>query len=97
MKPFSLAAVQEYEQLSLFSIYEKTVVAVSCFNGDQYSADHVDPWMKKLVPKGVYVISVGHHPCVLQPARITCTEIPDGHHFFHYAIGEEIFSGVFVG
>ena len=42
------------------------------------------------------MLSAGH-PMVLRPADGTEETIPDGHRYYHYTIGNRLFSGVFVG
>ena len=56
----------------------------------------LEPWMKKLVPAGEYVVLDGQHPQVLKPTSLKPENIPSGHHFYHYLIGSKVYSGVYV-
>lgn len=53
--------------------------------------------MKRLVQGGEYVVQVAGHSLVLRPADCTADDVPAGHEYYHYTIGERLFSGVFVG
>ncbi|MBP3398820.1 MAG: hypothetical protein J6K75_03580 [Erysipelotrichaceae bacterium] len=57
----------------------------------------MEEWMKRLVPRGEYVIDIGEHPMVLKPTTLKEKDIPNGHHFYHFRINDEIYTGVFVG
>lgn len=90
----------EVEQLSFFSMLAAPAlpqVAVCCMDGDRADAAPAESWMKRLVQGGEYVVQVAGHPLVLRPAESTADAIPAGHSYYHYTIGERLFSGVFVG
>lgn len=90
----------EVEQLSFFSMLAAPAlpqVAVCCMDGGSQTAAPAESWMKRLVPGGEYVVQVAGHPLVLRPAESTVDAIPAGHSYYHYTIGERLFSGVFVG
>lgn len=84
----------EVEQLSLFTMLSPVppAVAVCCMDGSRVDATPAESWMQRLVQGG----DAGH-PMVLRPADGTEETIPDGHRYYHYTIGNRLFSGVFVG
>ena len=93
-----MAKVVEFEQLSLFTTPEiRGVVAVSCMDGEKMQAEKPEPWMTRLVAGGKYVVDIGGHPLILRPASIPADRIPEGHQFYHFLIGGEVYAGVFVG
>ena len=71
----------EVEQLSLFTMLSPVPPAVAVC----------------CMQGGEYVVQVAGHPMVLRPADGTEETIPDGHRYYHYTIGNRLFSGVFVG
>lgn len=90
----------EVEQLSFFSMLAAPTlpqVAVCCMDGTRADAEPAESWMKRLVQGGEYVVQVASHSLVLRPAESTVDAIPSGHSYYHYTIGERLFSGVFVG
>ena len=89
----------EVEQLSFFSMLAPALpaVAVCCMDGNRADAAPAESWMKHLVQGGAYVVQVAGHSLVLRPADGTADDIPAGHRYYHYTIGESLFSGVFVG
>ena len=89
----------EVEQLSLFTILSPVppAVAVCCMDGSRVDAAPAESWMQRLVQGGEYVVQVAGQPMVLRPADGTEETIPDGHRYYHYTIGNRLFSGVFVG
>lgn len=90
----------EVEQLSFFSMLAAPTlpqVAVCCMDGTRADATPVESWMARLVPGGEYSVQVAGHPLVLRPAESTADAIPAGHSYYHYTIGDRLFSGVFVG
>ena len=89
----------EAEQLSLFSMLAPVppAVAVSCMDGARETAMPAESWMQRLVPGGEYAVQVAGHSLVLRPADGTAKSVPAGHRYYHYTIGERLFSGVFVG
>lgn len=92
-------AVIEVEQLSLFTMLSPVppAVAVCCMDGSRVDATPAESWMQRLVQGGEYVVQVASHPMVLRPADGTADDVPAGHRYYHYTIGERLFSGVFVG
>lgn len=89
----------EVEQLSFFSMLAaptRPQVAVCCMDGNRADAAPAESWMKRLVQGGEYVVQVAGHPMVLRPADGTADDVPAGHRYYHYTIGERLFSGVFV-
>lgn len=72
-------------------------VAVCCMDGGSQTAAPAESWMKRLVQGGEYVVQVAGHSLVLRPADGTADDVPAGHRYYHYTIGERLFSGVFVG
>lgn len=80
-----------YEQMSLFGKDE----AVCCADGTALPVRDPDAWMLKLVPDGEHVVFVGEKPFVLRPAHKD--RVAESERYFHYAVGEKIYSGVFVG
>lgn len=89
----------DVEQLSFFTMLAPALpaVAVCCMDGGSQTAAPAESWMKRLVHGGEYVVQVAGHPLVLRPAESTADAIPAGHSYYHYTIGERLFSGVFVG
>lgn len=83
-------------QLSLFDEV-RGVVAVSLFDGGKYGASEPDESMKRLVPRAAYAVMVGDHPQVLVLTKLTPSQVPEGHEFYHYTIGGYVYAGVFVG
>ena len=66
-------------------------------DGSRVDAAPAESWMQRLVQGGEYVVRVVGHSLVLRPAESTADAIPVGHSYYHYTIGERLFSGVFVG
>ena len=89
----------EVEQLSLFTMLTPvpTAVAVCCMDGSRVDAAPAESWMQRLVQGGEYVVRVAGHQMVLRPANGSADGVPAGHRYYHYTIGERLFSGVFVG
>lgn len=89
----------QVEQLSLFAMLAPvpTAVAVCCMDGVRATAMPAESWMQRLVPGGEYAVQVAGHQMVLRPADGTAESVPVGHRYYHYTIGERLFSGVFVG
>lgn len=87
----------EVEQLSFFSLPAQPAVAVCCMDGNRADAAPAESWMKRLVQGCEYSVQVAGHPMVLRPADGAEDDVPAGHRYYHYAIGERLFSGVFVG
>lgn len=89
----------DVEQLSFFTMLAQALpaVAVCCMDGGSQTAAPAESWMKRLVPGSEYVVQVAGHPMVLRPADGTADDVPAGHRYYHYTIGERLFSGVFVG
>ena len=52
--------------------------------------------MLRLVPKGEYVVYPDKQPLVLVPVKHTADQIPEGHHYYHYTIGGQVYAGTFV-
>lgn len=88
-----------YEQLSMFDLMPTCgTTAVCCgFDHEELPASPLDDWMQRIVPDGVYVVYVGVHPLVLRPTKRKENSIPEGHHYYHYAIDGEVYAGVFIG
>lgn len=87
-----------YEQLSLFDLdVPAELTAVWCMDGKSVAVRNVESWMKRIVPNGEYVVDVGTHPLVLQPVKLSADQIQKGHEFYHYIVGKQVYSGVFVG
>lgn len=88
----------EVEQLSLFTMLSPvpTAVAVCCMDGSRVDAAPAESWMQRLVQGGEYVVRVAGHQMVLRPANGSADGVPAGHRYYHYTIGERLFSGVFV-
>lgn len=87
-----------YEQMSMFDLDAPAkITAVLCMDGKTVAVKKVESWMNRLVPNGEYVVDVGRHPLVLQPVKLTVEKVPKGHEFYHYLIGKQVYSGVFVG
>lgn len=83
------------EQLSLF--IAEGAVAICFEDGKEAPTRTLENWMMALVPDGEYVIDVGTHPLVLRPTATTADKIPVGHRYYHYMIGPQVYSGIFVG
>lgn len=71
----------EVEQLSFFSMLAAPTL----------------PQVAVCCPGGEYVVQVAGHSLVLRPANCPADDVPAGHRYYHYTIGERLFSGVFVG
>ena len=86
-----------FEQISLFDLLPEGTVARCSMDGRTAPANRPEPWMKRLVPNGEYFVRVGGHPLVLKPTRIQEEDIPEGHQYYHYTIGGQVYAGVYVG
>lgn len=84
-------------QLSLFTRDIVGIPAISLFDGSRYGAEAPAEWMKRLVPDGRYVVMIGEHPLVLRPTKLTESQVPEGHQFYHYQINGVVYAGIFVG
>lgn len=84
-------------QLSVFTCEYVSIQAVCLFDGSCYEAKTPTERMKKLVPSGRYVVIIGEHPLVLQPTKLTESQVPEGHRFYHFQIGGIVYAGTFVG
>ena len=87
----------EVEQLSFFSLPAQPAVAVCCMDGRGFPAEPAESWMKRLVNGTEYFILAGGRQMALRPTQKPSEGIPAGHRYYHYTIGERLFSGVFVG
>ena len=89
----------QVEQLSFFTMLAPVppAVAVCCMDGARVTAMPAESWMQRLVPGGEYAVQVAGHPLVLRPADGPADGVSAGHWYYHYTIGERLFSGVFVG
>lgn len=89
----------DVEQLSFFTMLAPVLpaMAVCCMDGNRVAAAPAESWMQRLVQGGEYVVQVAGHSLVLRPADGTADDVPAGHRYYHYTIGERLFSGVFVG
>ena len=99
----------EYHQISLFEKGQAKIEEMIAVNSKQvldvsneeykmaYPLREVEPWMLALVPSGKYVIEIGDHLMVLKPTLLKAKDVPNGHHFYHFIIGNTVYSGVFVG
>lgn len=85
------------EQLSLSGLCVADEVATSCGTGISTAVRRVEDWMRQLVTDGEYVVDVGGYDCVLKPTRLGVGDIPQGHKYYHYLIGQKVYAGVFVG
>ena len=86
-----------YEQLSLFDLAPEGIVAECCFDGSTRPAQRPEPWMKRLVPKGEYIVMVGPYPLMLRPVPARAEDIEAGHRYYHYTIDGRVYSGIFLG
>ena len=86
-----------FEQISLFDLLPEGTVARCSMDGRTAPANRPEPWMKRLVPYGEYFVRVGDHPLVLKPTRMQEEDIPEGHQYYHYTIGGQVYAGVYVG
>lgn len=80
-------------QQSLFT----GAIAICCEDGETAPARAPEDWMTALVPGGEYVINVGKHPLVLRPTATAADQVPVGHRYYHYMVGHQVYSGIFVG
>lgn len=92
-----MVAANVFEQLSLFDLVKIENGATSCFTGKTEPLESMTDLMKKLVPDGEFFVYVGAHPMVLRRTKLKREEIPEGHEFYHYTVGEKIYAGIFVG
>ena len=86
-----------FEQISLFDLFPEGTVARCSMDGRTAPANRPEPWMKRLVPNGEYFVRVGDHPLVLKRVHTQEGDIPEGHRYYHYIIGGQVYAGVFVG
>lgn len=86
-----------FDQISLFDLLPEGTVARCSMDGRTAPANRPEPWMKRLVPNGEYFVRVDDHPLVLKPTRIQEEDIPEGHQYYHYTIGGQVYAGVYVG
>ena len=85
-------------QLSLFDIInEHKDIAVCCWDDSRLHLQQAESWMKRLIPDGEYVVIPGDHPLVLKPTALTRADIPKGHEYYHYLIGNLVYAGTFIG
>ena len=89
----------EAVQLSLFDMMTAALPtgAVCCMDGSRVDAAPAESWMQRLVQGGEYAVQVAGHSMVLRPANCPADGVAAGHKYYHYTIGERLFSGVFVG
>lgn len=85
-----------FEQISLFNLLPENTTARCSMDGRTAPANRPEPWMKRLVPNGEYFVRVGDHPLVLKRVHAQEEDIPEGHHYYHYIIGGQVYAGVFV-
>jgi len=85
-----------YEQLSLFDAVSGTA-AVNLFDGRKYGAAEPNELMKRLVPHAAYAVMVGDHQQALVLTKLTPSQVPEGHEFYHYMIDGSVYAGTFVG
>lgn len=85
-----------YERLSLWEPCEPRK-AVCCADGQAAVIERPEPWMLGLVPHGEHVIFVGGKPFVLSRTDACSGGVNEGSRYFHYMIGDQIYSGIFVG
>lgn len=86
--------IEEFLQLSLFTLGREQVTAINCMDGARYQATALPPWASRIEPRGEYLINIDDHPCVLSPAD---TPPEEGHQYRHYQIGKQLYAGCFVG
>lgn len=86
----------EVEQLSFFAPVLPSV-AVCCMDGRSLPAEPAEGWMQRLVQGAEYFILVGGHQMALRPAQEAPEDIPAGHSYYHYTVGKNLYTGVFVG
>lgn len=84
------------EQLSLFDAISGTA-AVNLFDSRKYGVTEPTGLMKRLVPRATYAVVVGDHPQALVLTKLTPSQIPEGHEFYHYMIDGNVYVGTFVG
>ena len=84
------------EQFSLFDAVSGAA-AVNLFDGRKYEAAEPTDYMKRLVPRAAYAVMVGDHPQALVLTKLTPSQIPEGHEFYHYMIDGNVYVGTFVG
>lgn len=85
------------EQMSLFDLIPVENGATSCFTGKIERLEKLTDMMKRLVPDGEFFVYVGKHPLVLRKTKLRREEIPEGHEFCHYTVGDTVYAGIFVG
>lgn len=85
-------------QLSLFDgEWLGCTTAVNLFSHGKIQTKDVADWMKRLVPKGEFLVMVGKYPCVLQRTKMKPEEVSKGLEFCHYLVDGAVYSGTFVG
>lgn len=84
------------EQLSLFDTASGTA-AVNLFDGRNYGVTEPTDLMKRLVPRATYAVVVGDRLQALVLTKLTPSQIPEGHEFYHYMIDGNVYVGTFVG
>lgn len=87
----------EVEQLSLFELAAGPALAVCCMDGRSFRAEPAESWMRRLVSGVEYFILVGGHQMALRPTQKPPDGIPAGHEYYHYSVGESLYTGIFVG
>ena len=85
-----------YEQLSLFDAASGTAAA-NLFDGRKYGVAEPNELMKRLIPRAAYAVMVGNHPQALVLTKLTPSQVPEGHEFYHYMIDGNVYAGTFVG
>ena len=87
-----------FEQLTLFAPESRPPeTAINLGFGLEYTARSPEPWMNNLVPEGEYFVEIDGHPLVLRPTKLTPDGVPEGHRYYHFLIGANIYAGIFVG
>ena len=86
-------------QIDLFDFFEERhdLYAVSCADGRETDILPVTEPQRKIVPDGEYLIYVGKYPMILRRTKIKAGKIPEGHKFYHYMVGPEVYAGIFIG
>lgn len=93
----SNAVIANANQLSFFDLLEDRSKAVNLRDGRKEKTSTPEPWMKRLIPGGELVITVGGHPMVLSPTPAKAEDIREELRYMHYTVGNTLYSGIFVG
>lgn len=93
------SAVIDKNQISFFDILSSAEltepeVAISMFDGQEYTVFPLKEWMSRLLPEGEFYVLCGGHPLVLCRSEETA---PLEMKYRYYTIGNKVYAATGVG